>query len=72
LLLAELRVERFCALFGCGAGLAFSLDQLDGAGDTLFECRKIAAAESEIARRSVIVHFRLLGAGMFRDLGFQR
>jgi hypothetical protein len=70
-LFAELALEGFSPLVGGGAGLAFALDQRDSPGNALFESGKIAAAHGEFSEVVVIVHFRRLGFGMFRDLGFQ-
>ena len=68
-LLVELSVENADAFFGGGTGLALVLNEIDGAGDAVFESGDIGAAESEIALM-VVVHFRVLD--VFRDLGFQR
>jgi hypothetical protein len=65
LLFTELRIERFGAVLGSGASFAFALDQPDGAGNAIFESRKIGAAEGQISL--LIIKFSVFG-----DLGFQR
>jgi hypothetical protein len=68
-LFVELAIEIGDALFGGSAGLALASDEVDSAGDAVFEGGEIGAAESEIAL-SVLIHFRVVD--VFRDLGFQR
>jgi hypothetical protein len=71
-LFAELSIERLGSLLGSRTGLALAFDKSDGPGNPLFESGEIAAAHGEFAEAILIVHFRRLGVGMFRDLGFQR